>query len=100
MFDKNSPFVPTIVIVEDMQAHLRGYSLLGREFLLKYPTPVEDDGITLDGAKIKDKYWVISKQEYLRVVPECRDFDGDEMYIPLFVAKFTFRPKYLKSTRI
>lgn len=100
MFDSKSSLIPTIVIVEDMQAHLRGYSLLGREFEIKYPTPIEDIGITLDGSKYKDKYWVISKSEYLRVVPEAGDFPSEEMYIPIYVAKFTFRPKYIKSIKI
>jgi hypothetical protein len=100
MFDKNSPFIPTIVIVEDMQAHLRGYSLLGREFILKYPAPYEDEAVTLDGARIRDKYWVVSKKEYLKVVPESPDFAGDDIYLPLFVAKFTFRPRYIKATHI
>lgn len=99
-FNTHSALVPTIVIVEDMQAHLRGYSLLGREFFLKEPVPREDIAITLDGAQVKDKFWVVSKSEYLRVVPEVKDFDGDEMYIPLFVARFTFKPKYIKSTKL
>jgi hypothetical protein len=80
-----------------MQSHLRGYSLVGREFILKEPVPREDIAITLDGAHVKDKYWVISKNEYLRVVPEAPDFNSDEILIPLFVAKFSFRPSYLKN---
>lgn len=100
MFNTHSSLIPTIVIIEDMQAHLRGYSLLGREFVLKEPVPREDIAITLDGLQIKDKFWVVSKPEYLRVVPEAVDFDGDEMLLPLFVARFTFRPNYIKSTKL
>jgi len=100
MFNNFSSLVPTIVIIEDMQAHLRGYSLLGREFLLLEPVPREDTAITLDGVKVVDKYWVVSKKEYFRVVPEAADFDGDDILIPLFVAKFSFRPSYIKSTKI
>lgn len=99
-FNTISSLIPTIVIVEDMQAHLRGYSLIGREFVLKEPVPREDVAITLDNAKVKDRYWVIAKTEYLRVVPEAKDFDSDEIYIPLFAAKFSFRPRYIKSTHI
>jgi len=99
-FNNYSSLVPTIIIMEDMQAHLRGYSLLSREFVLKEPVPREDTAITLDGASVTDKYWVISKSEYLRVVPEAGDFNSDEILIPLFVAKFSFRPSYIRSTKI
>lgn len=97
----NKKFIPTIIIVEELHAELRGYPLKGREFVLKEPTPREDVAITLEGAKVKDKYWVVSKEEYMRVVPEARknDFNSDDVYIPLFVAQLSFRPCYVKTTQ-
>jgi len=102
LFDSKSPFVPTIIIVEELHLEIRGYPLQGREFILKEPFPRDDVGITLDGARMKDKYWVVSKAEFMRVVPEAQssDFNSDEIYIPVFVAKPSFRPRYLKTTKI
>ena len=94
----SSPLIPTIVIVEELNAELRGYPLLGREFTLMEPAPRKDEAILLDGTKVMDEYWVVSKEEYMRVVPEAGgcDFDGDAIYIPTFVARLSFRPSYLK----
>ena len=101
MCDSKSPFIPTIIIVEELHAEIRGYYLKGREFVLKEPTPREDVATTLEGVRIKDKYWVVSKAEYMRVVPEQRyDFDSDEVYIPVFVARLSFRPQYIKTTKV
>lgn len=100
LFDSKSPFIPTIIIVEELHAEIRGYPLFGREFVLKEPMPRDDVAITLEGCRIKDKYWVIAKSEYLRVVPEASDFDSDEVYIPTFVARVSFRPRYLKTTKV
>lgn len=97
-FDSKSPFIPTIIIIEELHSEIRGFGLKGREFILKEPFPREDVAITLDGNKVKDKYWVISKAEFLRVVPEVKDIDSDEVYIPLFVARLSFRPRYIKPT--
>jgi len=100
-YDQKSVFIPTIIIVEELHAEFRGYPLKGREFILKEPLPREDFATTLEGAKVKDKYWVVSKAEYMRVVPEQKyDFDSDEVYIPLFVARLSFRPRYLKNTKV
>lgn len=84
--------------MEELNADIRGYPLKGREFILKEPHPRKDEAILLDGAKILDEYWVVAKEEYMRVVPEARgrDFDGDAIYIPTFVAKASFRPSYIK----
>jgi len=98
IFDSKSPFIPTIIIVEELHSELRGYYLKGKEFILKEPMPREDVAITLDGNKVKDKYWVVAKSEFLRVVPEAHDISSDEVYIPLFVARLSFRPRYVKST--
>lgn len=102
MFNSKSPFISTIIITEELHTDIRGYSLIGREFILKEPEPREDFAITLEGCRIKDKYWVISKAEYMRVVSEARtiDFDSEEVYIPLFVARKSFRPSYLNTTKI
>jgi hypothetical protein len=93
-------FIRTIIIVQELHAEFRGYTLKGREFVLKYPTPRKDEGITIDGGRLLDDYWVVSKEEFMRVVPEARnrDFDSEEIYIPTFVARISFRPAYLKSS--
>lgn len=92
--------VPTIIIAVEIQEEYRGYPLQGREFLLKYPTPVHTQVITLDGKEVEGEYWVVSIEEYLRVVPEARDsrFGSDDVFIPTFVAKLSFRPEYIKSS--
>ena len=100
LFDSKSPFIPTIIIGEELHSEFRGYCLKGREFILKEPVPREDFAITLEGNKVKDKYWVVSKKEYMRVVPEARDWDSDEIYIPLFVARPSFRPRYINTTKV
>jgi len=102
MFNSKSPFISTIIIVVELHENIRGYPLIGREFILKEPNPREDIAITLEGIRIKDKYWVISKSEYMRVVPEARfrDFDSEEIYIPLFVARKSFRPGYLNTAKV
>ena len=102
LFDAKSPFIATIIIVVELHEDIRGYPLRGREFILKEPAPIEDVATTLEGLKIKDKYWVVSKAEYMRVVPEARskDIDSDEVYIPFFVARASFRPRYLNTTNV
>lgn len=94
----SSPLIPTIIIVEELNEEIRGYPLKGREFVLKEPSTRRDEAILLDGTKILDEYWVVSKEEYMRVVPEAggADFDGDVVYIPTFVARLSFRPCYIK----
>jgi len=94
--------VPTIIIIVEVHAELRGYPLLGREFLLKKKTPVRETALMLDGQKVESEFWVVSKDEYMRVVPEARvkDFDSDEILIPTWVAQFSFRPVYSKNTHI
>ena len=93
-------FIPTIIIVSEVHALERGYPLIGREFVLKEPIPREDIAITLDNAKIQDKYWVVDINEYIRVVPEASkdNFSSNEIYIPTWVAKVSFRPGYIKSS--
>jgi len=100
LFDSKSPFIPTIIITEELHTEFRGYYLIGREFILKEPFPREDYAITLDGNKVLDKYWVVSKEEFMRVVPEANDWNSDEIYIPTFVAKPSFRPRYIKTSKI
>ena len=90
--------VPTIIISQELHAEFRGYSLIGREFLLKEAEPRLDEAITLDGQKVVDKYWVVTKEEFMRKVPEAArlvDFDSDEVLIPTFVAQRSFKPVYL-----
>jgi hypothetical protein len=92
--------IPTIIVVQELHAEFRGYYLKGREFRLAKPLPIKDEATTLDGKKIVDDYYVVSKEEYMRVVPEAqnKDFDGDYMYIPTFMVKPSFRPMYIKSS--
>jgi hypothetical protein len=94
--------IPTIIIVKEVQTEIRGYSLLGREFELKEPRPRRVQVTTLDGMKIEDEHWVISKDEFMRVVPEANnlDYNAKEIYIPVYVAKISFRPEYIRKTKI
>ena len=97
----NQPqLVPTIVIVADLHDNLRGYSLIGREFFVKGHCPRHTKVVTLDECVIEDSFWVVSLEEYLRVVPEARSavFNSDEIFIPIYVARSSFRPKYLQHT--
>jgi len=91
-------FIPTIIIVEDPFEVVRGYSLKGREFILREPKPVFSQSKTLDEVIVDDHHWVIDIQEYLRVVPEAaREYgSAKEVLIPVFVAKPSFRPEYVK----
>ena len=96
---KASPFIKTIIIQQDPHDHLRSYSLLGREFILKESEPRTDEGITLDGHLFLDQYWVVSVAEYVRVVPEATNQDllnSNVIYIPVYVARPSFRPSYIK----
>jgi len=97
-----SPFIKTIIITAELHDHIRGYPLKDCEFELKEPNPRKDYGITLDGFSIMDEYWVISKEEYMRVVPPAQheDFDSDEIYIPIHVAKPSIRPCYIKKKKV
>jgi hypothetical protein len=92
-----SNFFKTIIIHTEIHTIERGYSLLKREFVLKEPLPRITKVTTLDGQVIENEYWVISINEYMRVVPEARSFNfgGDEIFIPTFVASPSFKPKYL-----
>lgn len=94
-----TPFLKTIIIKHELNAEMRGYTLAGREFLLHQDAPVRDESITLDGHIITDEFWVVSKEEYMRVVPEARgqDFNSDFVYIPTFIAMPSVRPCYIKS---
>ena len=93
--------VPTIIIIQELHAEIRGYGLIGREFVLAEHAPRKDKCKTLDGAEITDDYWVIAKCEFMRVVPEAQkyDFDSDFVYIPTFVARMSFRPSYIPPTK-
>ena len=96
MYENITNFIPTIIIVDDSNFHVRGYSILGREFRLKEFEPRLDECKHLDGLVFKDKYFVVDRQEYLRVVPEAMKSElSADVYIPVYVAKRSFRPKYL-----
>ena len=92
--------VPTIIITVDVQNDLRGYSLFGREFTLAQTIPVKSEARSLENTVIVDEFWVVSKAEYMRVVPEAAklDFDSDTVLIPVWAATFSLRPKYSKKT--
>jgi hypothetical protein len=96
----NQPqIVPTIIIAVSIHDDIRGYSLTGREFFLKEPHPRKTVASTLDGVTLEEKFWVIDLNEYLRVVPEAQKerFTSDEILIPVYVARVSFRPKYLPT---
>jgi hypothetical protein len=87
--------VQTIIITSDPQVMVRGYSLLGREFFLKGNLETRE-ALTIDGFKIVDKYFPIDKKEYLRVVPEAPDYSSDTILIPQYMARLSFRPRYIR----
>jgi len=95
---ENQHLIPTIVVIADPQADTRGYSILNREFILKEPKPSRREAIMTDGHKLVDEFYVISKAEYMRVIPQARDrdFSSDVVLIPVAVARLSFRPSYLK----
>lgn len=86
---------PTIVIREDPYAATRGHSILGREFILHNPYPVRDTGILMDGTRIEDEYYVVTKEEYIKRVPEQKDIAGDFVYIPVMFARISLYPRDL-----
>lgn len=90
--------IDTVIIRHDPFANERGYSLVGREFKLKFKEPVRDEALTLDNAKVVDLYYVIDLVEYTKIVPESakENFINDTIYIPTFAASKSFRPEYIK----
>jgi len=98
----NGNFVATIIITQELHAEIRGYPLVGREFILKEPLPRKDRATTLDGEEVIDNFWVVTKEEYIHVCPEAQyqRLEGDEVLIPTFIAQPSFRPSYIKQTKI
>lgn len=93
-----SPFVPTITIIDDPHPN-RGYSLVDREFMLKYPEPVETEAKWLDGTIFKEKYYVVDLREYMRVVPEAANDNCDwtkDILIPIYLCHRSFKPSYIR----
>lgn len=89
---------PTIIIIMDPQSEIRGYSLLGKEFFLKDgPQPAERKVITLDGVEFVEVHYIISRNEYLRVVPQAVKYHEiePEVCIPVYFAQRSFRPEYV-----
>lgn len=99
---KSGHFIPTIIIVQELHAEIRGYPLLGREFILKEPLPQRQQATTLDGEEVIDDFWVVTKEEYIHVCPEAQyqRLEGDVVLIPTFIAQPSFRPSYIKQTKI
>lgn len=89
----------TAVIVDDPGESSRGYSLVDREFFLKYPQPIKAEGEYLDGKVVEAEYFVVSLKEWMRVVPESRDENykfTDEILIPKHLAVVSAKPCYMK----
>lgn len=98
METKTVPYVATIVIVEDTNTD-RNYSIVDREFFLKYPDPVLADSTWLDGTKIKERYYVVDLKEYMRVVPEARTENhewSENVLFPIDLCNRSFKPSYVK----
>lgn len=94
-FLKNFDLV--LIITEDPSNLIRGYSILGREFRIKNTNPVEDEVLSLDGAKFAAAGYLIDTHEYLRVVPEAskQEYRGPFVMIPTWAARVSFKPKSL-----
>lgn len=94
-------FIATIIIIRELHAGIRGYPLLGREFVLKEPNPRREKAITLDGEEVIDEFWMVAIEEYVRVCPEAQYLNlGDTVLVPTFIAQPSFRPSYVKQTKI
>ncbi len=97
MSDVNS-MIPTIIITEDPGAEERGFSILNREFRLKYPHAVSGEAEYSDGQKVQADYYVVDLQEYVRVVPEAQNQNANftkEISIPTMYATMSFKPCYV-----
>lgn len=95
----SSPIVATIVIIDDPGEYERGYSLLDREFVIKYPGPIKGEAAYNGEQVIEGDYYVVSLEEYMRVVPEARNDNSKftkEIYFPTYVATMSFKPSYVK----
>jgi hypothetical protein len=94
-FDKNflSQYDLTIIVTEELHAEIRGYALKNREFKLKHPDPQKRQAETLDGCIVEDDYYVVSAAEYERVTG--KNLKGEDVLIPTWAGKVSFRPKYL-----
>lgn len=98
MTERTVPYVATIVVVEDTN-YGRNYSLVDREFFLKYPEPVLAESTWLDGTKIKERYYVVDLKEYMRVVPEARYENcewTENVLFPIDLCNRSFKPSYMK----
>lgn len=98
MTEKTVSYVATIVIVEDTNFD-RSYSLVDREFFLKYPEPVLAEATWLDGTKLKERYYVVDLKEYMRVVPEAINENHnwtDNVLFPIDLCNRSFKPSYIK----
>lgn len=93
------PYVPTITIIEDPDESTRGYSLVDREFFLKYQEAIEAEAEWKDGTKLTDRYYVVDLKEYVRVVPEAYKENYNwtkDVLIPVQLCIRSFKPSYLK----
>lgn len=97
--ETSTPYVATIVVVED-PFEGRGYDLVDREFFLKYPEPVLAEAEWLDGTKMKERYYVVSLEEFMRVVPEAQKDASvkwtENILFPIDFCNRSFKPKYIK----
>lgn len=94
----SSPLIPTITIIEDPFLD-RGYSLVDREFRLKFSEPIETEAEWLDGTVLKEKYYVVELKEYMRVVPEAARENHkwtQHVLFPIHLCHRSFKPSYLK----
>ena len=97
--NKTNPMVATIVIIDDPGEEERGYSLLDREFYIRYPGPVKGEGAYNDGQIVEAEYYVVSLEEYMRVVPEASNSNEKftkDIFIPTYLATMSFKPSYVK----
>lgn len=99
MTEQTVPYVATIVLVHDPYEG-RGYDLVDREFFLKYPEPVLAEATWMDGTKLKERYYVVSLKEFMRVVPEAVNDSSvnwtDPVLFPIDFCNRSFKPNYIK----
>jgi len=95
-----SRFDKTIIIVNDFFYPERPtVNLQGREFRLKEPLPQRRKARDLSGFEFEDEFFVVSVQEFIKVVPESTSWDlTNEILIPSILCTQSLRPKYINSS--
>ena len=94
LFNLPDRYVLWVQIIVDPHTQLRGFSLVGREFMVEGKRPVEATmyGI-LDKQQMDGKYYPIAEREFMRVCPELKNHSvGRAWLLPVEFCKPFMRP--------